>query len=321
MKFILIGLVVLISAGYGGSKFYLHHKVSESVDIAVVALAPYATVRYGGISSTLDGELTVDDVNLQMEGFRDELNIGRIGITTPSYLALLKLSDMAGGARQASPELPEHLGLIAEDIRLPVGADYFRKLYDSGMEELAPSDIDQPGVQCVGKYGHSPRVLRALGYEELVVSVSTILRQAETLYSAEMNIDIDEMFDFEVDLKMAGSLMSAAIQGPGYRPQLTEMRMVLTDRSLNQRIREYCTELGLTPKQIQAAYLDSLAYIGENFGIEFDEYVIDPYKDFVAGKSTFIATARPRRPLYLSRIDNYAPADVPALLNLEAVAQ
>jgi len=321
MKILLFGLVMLVAAGFGGSKFYLHYKVSKAVDAVFAALAPYATIGYGGVSSTLTGELTVDDVYLQINGFRDELRIGRMGITTPSYLALLELGDLAGPSPQASPELPEYLGLIADEIRMPVGADYYKRAYDANIEKIAPADIGQRGVQCVGKYGYAPRALKQLGYEELVVSVSTILRQDENRYTTDVNFAVAEMLDVRIEVTMAGNVMTAAALGAAYDPQLTNMRIEVRDRSLNQRIEKYCTELGLTPEQIQRAHLNSLEYFGEKFGIEFDEYVIEPYKDFVAGKTTFIATARPRSPLYLSKIDNYRPSDVPALLNLEAVAQ
>jgi len=312
---------LLLAAGYGGSKFYLHHKVSKGVDAAFAALSPYAKIGYGGVSSTLGGELTVDDVYLQLEGFRDEIRIGRMGITTPSYFALLKLGDLAGAARQGSPELPEYIGLIVENIRIPASADYYKRAYEANLEEIAPADIGQRGVQCVGKYGYSPRALRTLGYEELVVSVSTVLRQQDNKYKTIVDLGITDMLDARVETTMTGNVMTAAALGAAYEPQLAAMRIEVTDRSLNRRIEKYCTELGLSPEQIERAHLDSLAYIGEQFGIEFDEYVIEPYRQFIAGKSTFIATVKPRRPLYLSRIENYRPSDVPALLNLEAVAQ
>ncbi len=321
MKVILIGLVLLVAVGYGGSKFYLHHKVSKGVDAAFTALSPYARIGYGGISSTLTGELTVDDVYLQLEGFRDEIRIGRMGITTPNYFALLRLSNLASPRRQGSPQFPEYIGLIAENIHVPANADYYRRAYEANIEKNAPADIGQGGVQCVGKYGYSPQALLKLGYEELVMSLSFVLHQKENSYTTKVSFDVAEMFDSRVEVTMAGSVLTAAALGAAYEPQLTALRIEVTDRSLNRRVDNYCTELGLTPEQIERAHLDSLQYSGEKLGIEFDEYVVEPYKQFIAGKTTLVATAKPRRPLYLSRIDNYRPSDVPALLNLEAVAQ
>ncbi len=55
-------------------------------------------------------------------------------------------------------------------------------------------------------------------------------------------------------------------------------------------------------------------------GIEFDEYVIEPYTEFVSGKSRFVITANPVEPISLSQIGLYKASDVPALLDLSAEA-
>jgi hypothetical protein len=320
MKFALIGLVLLAVVGYGGTKWYLHHKVSSGVDVAVMVATPHASIEYGGISSTLSGELTIDDVRIQVKGFRDDIEIGRLGIKTPNFLALLKLSDLSAGA-QAAASPPEYFGFIAEGIRVSARDDYLRHIYDENIKKIAPSDIRQGGVQCVGKYGFSPKTLEALGYGELVMSSSIILRQDEANFIIETEFNVEDMIDLEMDAAIVGDVMSGVAMGARYRPTLHSLQMTFEDRSLNGRIEKYCTELGLTPEQILRAHLDSLRYFGKQNGIEFDRYVIDPYMDYLAGKSTLIVTARPREPIQLARISKYKPSDVPALLNLEAAAQ
>ncbi len=68
------------------------------------------------------------------------------------------------------------------------------------------------------------------------------------------------------------------------------------------------------------AQLDSFKFVGEENGIEFDEYLLEPYMEYIGGKSTLVVTARPNKPIAISQIDLYKPSDVPALLNLEATA-
>jgi hypothetical protein len=321
MKYILIGLVLLIGLGYGGAKAYIHFKVSDRVDSVIPMAAPYALLRYGGIGSTLSGELTVDDVTIQLNGYQDAISIGRLGINTPSFLDLLKLSKMSANPGGAQDEPPEYFGVIAENIRISASSDYYRDYYEETIKALAPPDIRQGGVQCVGKYGYSPRALKALGYEQLVMSMSMIMRQSDAYFNAEMNFDIVEMIDVDLDISMEGGVMEGAAMGDAYQPRLRSMQLKLTDKSLNQRVVKYCTELGLTAAQILRAHINALQYAGGNVGIEFDKYVIDPYKEYLSGKSVFIASAQPREPIYLTRIDRYKPNDVPALLNLEALAR
>lgn len=320
-QFILIGLVLLVTLAYGGAKAYIHFKASDGVDAAVMFLAPYASLEYGGISSTLSGELTIDEVRLKINGYRDDIYIGRLGIATPSFLTLLQLSDLAATSQGSDASRPEYFGIIAKEIRVPVTADYYRDLYEKNIKAIAPSDIRQRGVQCVGKYGYSPEALVHLGYDELIMSMSVIFRQADSHFITETDFDIVDMAKMEIEVTMTGSPMSAAMGGVAYLPSLHSMQVKLTDNSLNQRIQQYCTDLGLTQAQIQRAHLNALQYAGSTLGIKFDEYVTDPYKKYLNDKSIFIMTAKPRQPLQLTSISKYKPSDVPALLNLEASAQ
>ena len=320
MKFILIGIVLLIGVPFAAAKFYLHYKVSDAMDSAIVEVSPYAEIEYGGISSTITGELTVDDVKVVIKGYSDGFTIGRLGIDTPSFLTLLSLSNLAAGTPSASGGTPEYFGLIAEDMRIKTTTDYYRDFYDAGIKKLAPTDIRQRGVHCVGKYGYSPKALKGLGYDEIIISMTIGLRQADNNFITEMNIDAVDMVNLELSVQMAGDLMTGVASGAYYRPKMSDLTLKITDRSLNERVEKYCTKLGLTPTQILAAHLNALQYRGKQHGIEFDEYVIDPYKEFLAGKPTLIVTAKPREPLDLARIKKYKPIDVPALLNLEANA-
>ena len=84
MKNLIIWAVILGTVGYGGSKFLLHHKVEKGVDMAVLFMSPFANVQYDGVSSTMTGELTIDGIRAQINGFKDEIYIERLGIDTPS---------------------------------------------------------------------------------------------------------------------------------------------------------------------------------------------------------------------------------------------
>ena len=66
--------------------------------------------------------------------------------------------------------------------------------------------------------------------------------------------------------------------------------------------------------------MDTFKFYGESNGIVFDEYMLEPYAEFLAGKSRIEITAKPNEPIALSQIDLYKASDVPALLNLEAKA-
>lgn len=320
MKKVIVFAIVVVVAGYFGAKWHLHGKVRDSVDSAVDMARPFATIRYDGISSTLSGELTVDGVRATVKGFRDEIYIERIGIDTPSFLSLLALADVTKKAESPEDALPGYFGLIAEGMRVPVNADYFRALYDMHTDAYAREDGREAATECVGKYGFSPATLAALGYDAQVVSMRAVFREEGSRFRMEMHWSTADMWDFDVDMTFVGSMWNELSRGIAFRPKMSNMSIRYTDRSLKQRVRRLCGERGLSDEEIVAAQLDAFQYIGESNGIEFDDYVMGPYREFLDGKSTLVFTAKPSEPVALSQIGLYKPSDVPALLDLSASA-
>jgi len=317
MKNLLIWTILMGALGYGGAKLYLHNEVSEAMDMAVLMMAPYADVDYDGVGSTLSGELTVDGVRVRIDGYRDDIHIDRIGIDTPSIFALLELSDLA---TMQSDSMPEYFGFLIEGLRIPADADYYGELYAFALEARGIADATNPAIECTGRYGFSPKALNDLGYQDQVISMSMTIRDDETRHSFDMKVSMDDMWDMDVSVSLAGNIVTELSKGAMYRPRLSNMRLEFTDRSLNQRVTKYCEQRGLSAADTLRARIDSFMFVGESNGIEFDQNMLDPYKEFILGKSTLVVTARPPEPIAFSQIDLYKPSDVPALLNLGAEA-
>ena len=318
MKNLIIGGIVVGLLGYGGAKLYLHNEVSSAMDQAVMMATPFAKIEYDGVSSSLTGELTVDGLTVRIVGYRDEIYVDRFGIDTPSFFALMDLFDPM---KLQSEGLPDYLGFIVEGVRIPVHADYFADLHEFTLEASGITEVSDAAEKCTGKYGFSPTALSALGYDEQVLSMSMYLRDEDSSFAFDMSVNMQDMWDLQADIDLAGNMMTELMKGPAYRPKLGSMRLEYTDRSLNGRVVEYCESLGLSQLETLRAQVDSFKYIGSNNGIEFDQYMLDPYKEFLKGKSTLVVTAKPNEPIAFSQIDLYKPSDVPALLNLAAAAR
>lgn len=318
MKALIVWAIALGVLAYGGAKFYLHSKVSEAMDTVVLMMSPFARVDYDGVASTMTGELTVEGVTIRIEGFRDEIRIDRIGIDTPSFFALLDLSDMM---KMQGDSMPEYFGFLVEGLHMPVDADYYQEIYNFTVQSLGVDDAEQAAIECTGRYGFSPRALAALGYKEQVISMSMTFRDQPSKYLLEIVLNIDDMWDLDASISLDGDMMTELSKGTRYRPKLSEMRLVFTDRSLKQRVTKYCGQRGLSPEEVLTAQMDAFRYSGTSSGIEFDEYLLDPYREFLECKSTLVVTAQPTKPVAFSQIDLYKPSDVPALLNLAAIAR
>ena len=318
MKKLIVWAILMGAIAYGGAKFYLHGEVSDAMDMAVMMVSPYASVQYGGVASTMSGELTVENVIVRVQGFRDEIYIDRIGINTPSFFSLLELSDLM---TMQGDSMPEYFGFIVEGLRIPVDADYYQTLYDLTLEENGASDATEAAAECAGKYGFSPTALTELGYTEQVFSMSMTVRDQVSQYSLDMLVNMDDMWDLDANVALSGNILVEMAKGVQYRPRLGALSLEFTDQSLNERVEVYCGKRGLSPAETLQAQMDAFKYSGESNGIEFDKLILDPYREFLEGKSKLVVTARPTKPIAFSQIDLYKPSDVPALLGLEAIAK
>lgn len=320
MRKLVIVVLVLAVVGFFGIKWKLHSDVESGVDMAVLMMKPYVVIEYDGISSTLSGELTIDGVRGRVQGYSDEFSIGRIGIDTPSFLTLMKIGDMQSLVMARKDVLPEYFGVILEGLKMPVDADYGRKLHAAQITALGVTDADEPANECTGRYGFSPQALVAMGYEEYDLTFNARFRQDDGQYGVEIHSGSANMWDVDATLLLAGDMTRELAMGPGYRPKLAEMEIVYNDRSLKDRVSAYCQRLGLSPEAALEAQVDAFRYVGSQVGIEFDEYVMDPYRQYLGGKSTLVVTAKPVDPVPLSSLALYKPSDVPALLQLSAEA-
>ena len=318
MKNFIIWAILIVALGYGGAKFYLHSEVSDAMDMVVLMISPYADVEYDGVGSTLSGELTVDGVRIRIDGYTDDLTIDRIGIDTPSFLSLISLSKLSSKGPDA---MPEQIGFLIEGMRIPANADYYDDFYEFSLLASGAENAESAGAECTGRYGFSPAALSALGYQDQVMSMYMSIHDEDSHFSFDMQVHMDDMWDMDASVSLAGNMVAEMMKGQASQPRLRNMHVEFTDRSLNERMSKYCEQRGLSEAETMRAQIESLQTFGESNGIEFDQYIIDPFKEFLLGKSTLIISAQPSNPVAFSQIDLYKPSDVPALLNLAAVAR
>lgn len=317
MKKLIIWVVILAGLGYGGAKFYLHNEVADSMDMAVLLMSPYADVEYSGVRSTMSGELTIEGIRINFHDYRDDLVIDRVGIDTPSFLSLVKMSDYMS---MRGKSLPESFGILVEGVHLKTDADFYEKIHGYGAALRGADQVQDAGSMCSGKYGFPPEALQALGYSEQVFSMKMTVRNRGRDFGLEVSTGIEDMWEADAQLTLAGDLLNEMMKGASYRPRLSHLTIDYTDRSLNSRVRKFCKSLGLSDEQVLQAQMDAFKFYGESNGIVFDEYLLEPYMDFLKGKERIVITANPNEPIAMSQIDLYKASDVPALLNLEAQA-
>lgn len=320
MRNLLVGACLLAAIGYFGSKFYLHDKVSRNLDTVLTAARPYVDVEYEGVSSTLSGELSVDGITAHVTGYKDPIQIDSVSIVTPGYFDLLKLFNTGSRSGQDF-EIPDSLAIAFRGVSVDVNADFMEAVSAARQAQFNAKQIADPLAECVGTYGFTADMLKQLGYSKLVVDTAVGYRQENNRLVFDMSTNIENMYDLSFVMTLDRMPSPQSIAMGGYQPRLVDGRFEYIDRSLEERVMKLCSaESEIPAETVIAARVEALQTMAGASGIQFDDYVIDPYIEFLKGKDRFVVTAKPIEPVDLTQLGLYKPGDVPALLNLSAEA-
>jgi len=319
MKKLIVWAIVLVGGGYFGAKMYLHYRVSSDLDKMLTLMSPFAKVDYSGISSTMDGTLSIDNIEAKVHGYRDPIRLESLSLITPNFLHLMNLGDI--GSNMAANEIPESLAIGMTGLSISADAAFIDELRAAQRKAIKGKVEIDAAAECTGKYGYSSESLKRLGYTNLVMDLQMGYRKDGQNMVVDVRTDIHDMYDMIFEFTLDGAASPRSMAMGAYRPRLADARLEYVDQSLEERTTRLCERAGLSKEEIIAAKLDAFMAFGENSGMEFDEQIVEPYKDYLNGKSRFILTAKPHEPINISQIDLYKPSDVPALLNLTAAAQ
>jgi hypothetical protein len=205
----------------------------------------------------------------------------------------LKLDEL--GQSGTDFELPDSLGFSVEGVRASSSADYVRRFFSMGLEQSGAVDAEEAAAVCAGKYGLAPETLQQLGYDDLVMGLRIAYRQDDHNLFVDASTDVEDMYEFDMTVKLADRLTPESLRRGNYKPRMVEGRFEFLDRSLNERTARLCARKGLSDGEIELAHIDALLASG-------------------------LLTAKPSEPINLSQINLYKPSDVPALLNLSGEA-
>ena len=193
MKNLVVSVMLIGVLGYFGAKFYLHHNVTNDLDRALAMVQPFADIQYEGVSSTMTGELSVEGISARFGSFRDRLEIDRVSIMTPGFWYLLNLDELGSRMTGADAELPKSLGFAIDGLRADVSDDFMKAISQAAREAAPEVDENDKAATCVGRHGFSMGMLKRLGYDNLVMSVSTGYRHEDGRLLVDVLADIEEL--------------------------------------------------------------------------------------------------------------------------------
>ncbi len=166
LKIIVPAFALLLAAVYGGFKGYIYYQVSSQLDELIEMAAPFAHISYGGISSTLDGRLTVENIQVIPQGVPDEASIDAIGVRGDGPVFLLRL---LSGLKEGDP--PKKLDFFVRGFKVALNGE-FAAHYTGLLQGFRQETDGQTLDSCDFGGWVSPDAFRALGMDAFMVDMN-----------------------------------------------------------------------------------------------------------------------------------------------------
>lgn len=307
-----IALVLLAGLGYLGVKGYIHYQVTSALDRTIAKAGPFAVVEYGGVSSSLSGSVSVEDVTVR--AFNDEVRMAAVELHTPNLLYVLSMvSDLEQG------EPPESLEVRVRDVSLDLNGSLMSFL-DSALRAKAPR-LPARNNPCGGRVVFGPAQWREMGYSRLVsdLRMRVDTDDSEAGLGFAVQATTEDMGSLSVDVRVSGVQPSLRGAPRAQDALLKRLEVVYRDASYTRRLVEYCARVADTDAE---GYVRSVVgaddrYFMHTWGVVPGENLRAAYGRFLREPSEIRVLAQPDSPVQLATLHLYSPDDMVALLDLQ----
>ncbi|MCR9277326.1 MAG: hypothetical protein NXH85_05085 [Pseudomonadaceae bacterium] len=312
----LVVVVLLAGLAYGVAKFSLHHRISVSLDSALVLLPQeVAQVSYGGVSSGLDGRVGITDLVITPAGSQDSLKIASMSVKFPNAWYLFNIED-----KMATGDLPKALSWRVDALQMSATADFLK-----AAESLLLGNPNAKAVlnsaNCIDRLTLLPTSSAELGYSDVVVDVEVGYEFDESAGNLRGHATVAQHDAYRVHGSLDFPLQDftmLALANVQSDPVLHRAAFELQDNGYYGRLRNYCSTRDKLEGEdyliAQQEWFDrSLASVH----IKPDQPMVDSYRAFITHGGTFELKLLPREPLKFEYISLYHPEMVPDLLNIQ----
>ncbi len=315
IKNLLLALLLIAGAGYGGLKAYIYYKFKNNIDDVVAMAQPFARIDYGGLGSSLDGTLTVKDITIAPLIFDDEIRVRSLEIQGPGLGFLL-----SGTKQFKRGEIPERLRFALKGAQLNVNRGLFNAIRGAQKSDWALM-TGQESTDCGVGQIFGPWNAGELGYDRLVIDSDIGFRFDKAIRELRMEMHYAAHGIESTSMQMALSEMtpSAAILA-GVQPQLNDLTITYRiDPSYASKAIDYCAQANkkTVDEFIQWVVSKDNKYYAKTLGIVPGPGIRGGLERFLKNPSEIHISIQPPTSFDMAGLQFYKPEDIIDLLGLQ----
>lgn len=301
--------VVLVLAVALLVKVSLWLSVRSIMNDAVAKLSPIMQISYGGITSSFDGRVGVENLKARLPMFNDEVRVAHAELKFKGLRDLLAFKE-----KLAEGKFPEQMAVNLKGLELDVHGPLMELIHS------APQEKNLYSAMTSAACGRSTIIgvdeLLDMGYRTLETDghFSYLFQPGAQTLTFNLNADTRDMGDYRVSFSLAN--MS---EKPGdlraNPPRVSSITMEFNDNQYLRKVNEYCAgKLGQSKDEYLQTAIDHLDSSLRAQRIALDPALLAALKGYYADPQSLRIELAPSEGAALDGLQFFAEADVIAML-------
>lgn len=225
-------------------KLSLWLSVRSVMDDAIEQMAPHMVIKYSGITSSFDGRIGLEKVEIRVPALNDELRVAHAELRFHGLGELLRFKE-----RLAEGKFPEQMAVKLQGLALDVHGPFMAQLYSQPAERSVFTAMSEVACGKVRNIGTGE--LLDMGYRtfETDAEFSYLFEPGAQKLNFNLRSDTRDMAAMQVSMTLAN--MS---EKPGdlraNPPRVSLVTVEVSDNQYQRKVQEYCAgKLGQDTKQ------------------------------------------------------------------------
>ncbi len=258
-------------------KLSLYLSVRSIMNDARDRLAPVVDISYGGITSSFDGRVGLEDVNIRIPAVGDKLQIAHAELKFNGLSELLRFKE-----RLAERKVPEQLAVSIKGLSVDVFGPLAQAFYQppaqtdiySALSDVACGDVKHIGAN----------ELLDMGYRTLETDgeFSYLFEPSAQKLTFHLDSDTRDMGAMQVSLSLANMSDNPA-DIRSNPPRIKRLSVELSDNEYQRKVQTFCAaKMGLTPEAYRKAAIAKFDKSLRHQRVALNQSVLDAYARYLA---------------------------------------
>lgn len=295
-----VGLIIKLS---------LWWSVRSIMDDAISKLSPVMDVTYGGITSSFDGRVGLENLQIRIPAIGDSLGVQRAELKFKSLGELLSFKE-----RLAEGKFPEQMALSLKGIALEVHGPFMQQLYNTPPERSLFTAMSEVACGTVRNIGTDE--LLEMGYRTLETDAEFSYLFQPGAQKLNLNLTSDTRDMGEVRLSLSLSNMP---ETPGdlrvNPPHMSSVVFELNDNQYQRKIQQFCAgKLGQSPEEYLKTAVQKFDTVLRSQKIALGQPMLDAYGRYLKDPQSLRVELTPSEGMAWDGLQFFEPKDVVSML-------